>query len=363
MKKMRKGVKIALCILLTLVLIAGAYVAYVFIDYHRIGDYTVAELVHGDSGVESCVDVGKPYTALSYNIGFAAYLPDYGFFMDGGTESRARSKESVVETMEGIENFLDGQNADFMLLEEVDEPSTRSHHVNELQMLREHFAGEHDSAYARNYDSPYLFYPFLSPIGKSVSGIVTLSRYRLVDSIRRSLPIETGVMKLVDLDRCYTVSRVPVANGKVLAIFTFHLSAYTSDGTIATEQLEILLGEMQKEYEKGNYCIAGGDFNKDLLVDSSKVFGVDKGEYTWAQPIPAELFTRFGIRMIAPFNEEKPVPSCRNADGPYNPEQLVLTVDGFLASANVVVHEADVVDLGFAYSDHNPVKMIFELKD
>ena len=363
MKKTRKAGRTVIFVLSALLLIVAAYVAYVFIDYHRIEDYTAAELIHGDGGVETCVDVNTPYTAISYNIGFAAYLPDYGFFMDGGTESRARSKESVLETVEGIEGFLDEQDADFILLEEVDEPSTRSRRVDELGMFREHFGFGHDSAYACNYDSSYLFYPLTCPIGKSVSGIVTFSRYRLVDSTRRSLPIETGVMKLVDLDRCYTVSRVPVANGKLLAIFTFHLSAYSSDGSIATEQLEILLGEMQKEYEKGNYCIAGGDFNKDLLGDSSAVFGVDKGEYTWAQPIPEELFTRFGIRLIRPFDEENPVPSCRNADGPYNPEQLVLTVDGFLASANVEVHSADVADLGFAYSDHNPVRMTFELKD
>jgi exonuclease III len=40
----------------------------------------------------------------------------------------------------------------------------------------------------------------------------------------------------------------------------------------------------------------------------------------------------------------------------------VLTVDGFLASANVEVVEAEVVDTGFKWSDHNPVYMEFILK-
>lgn len=35
---MKKWVKIILCVLLALLLLAGGYVAYVFIDYHRIGD-------------------------------------------------------------------------------------------------------------------------------------------------------------------------------------------------------------------------------------------------------------------------------------------------------------------------------------
>ena len=88
--------------------------------------------------------------------------------------------------------------------------------------------------------------------------------------MRRSLPIETGIMKLVDLDRCYSVSRVPMENGRELVLYNLHLSAYTSDGTIATEQLQMLCADMLAEYENGNYCVAGGDFNKDLLGNSAR---------------------------------------------------------------------------------------------
>lgn len=141
-----------------------------------------------------------------------------------------------------------------------------------------------------------------------------------------------------------------------------HLSAYTSDGTIAYEQLEILLNDMQSEYEKGNYCVAGGDFNKDLLGDSSKYFGKSDIEYTWAQPIPDSMFEGRNITLIAPIDEKKPVPSCRNADGPYHAGQYTLTIDGFMVTDNVEFVYANVVDTGFAYSDHNPVEMHFVLK-
>ena len=56
------------------------------------------------------------------------------------------------------------------------------------------------------------------------------------------------------------------------------------------------------------------------------------------------------------------MPSCRNADGPYHQGQYVLTVDGFLVSANVEVQESQVIETGFAYSDHEPVEMTFVLK-
>ena len=41
--------------------------------------------------------------------------------------------------------------------------------------------------------------------------------------------------------------------------------------------------------------------------------------------------------------------------------QLVLTVDGFLVSPNVEVTGSEVLDTGFAYSDHNPVVMTAKL--
>ncbi len=168
-------------------------------------------------------------------------------------------------------------------------------------------------------------------------------------------------MKLVDLDRCYSVSRVPLEGGGALVLCNLHLSAYTSDGTIAEEQLALLLGDMEAEYRAGNWVIGGGDFNKDLLGNSGEVFGVSGPDYTWAQPIPPELFPE-GLSLVAPLDEEAPVASCRNADRPYDETDYRVTVDGFLVSDNVEVVSSAVVDTGFRWSDHNPVVMEFRLR-
>ncbi len=222
---------------------------------------------------------------------------------------------------------------------------------------------EFNKVFAQNYDSPYLFYPLINPHGANQSGIVTLSRHPISSAVRRSLPIETGIMKLVDLDRCYSVSRVPMENGRELVLYNLHLSAYTSDGTIATEQLQMLCADMLAEYENGNYCVAGGDFNKDLLGNSAEIFGVAGGENdTWAQPIPEGTIPD-GLSLVVPFDPEHPVATCRTANEPYNEETTFrVTVDGFLVSDNVEAVSADVVDAGYRYSDHNPIYMDFILK-
>lgn len=354
---MKKVLKAVLIVLLVVVLAVGGYLAYVFIDYHRLGDNVPLEVTANQSGQAA---VGEEYRIVSWNIGFGAYESDYGFFMDGGTESWAWSRERLADNMAAIGSRLAEQKADFYIIQEVDTDSTRSYHRNEAADLQSALPG-YGNVWALNYDSPFLFYPFTQPHGKSVAGIMTFSPFAITSSLRRELPIENTVMKMLDLDRCYSVTRIPVEGGKELVLYNMHLSAYTSDGTIANEQLRLLIADMQSEYEKGNYVVGGGDFNKDILGDSSVYFGKSDIEYTWAQPLPEGIFDGTGLALVAPLDESSPVPSCRNADGPYHPGQYVLTIDGFIVSDNVQVEASRVIDLQFAYSDHNPVEMRFTL--
>ena len=359
MKRMKRWVKILLCIVLALVVLVGAYVAYVFIDYHRIGD--MALTLEGDAS-KSALTTGETYTIVSYNIGFGAYEDDYGFFMDGGTQSWAWSEERLTANVEAIAAFLAQRQADLCLVQEVDIDSTRSYHVDERQPLYQALPSM-SHVFAQNYDSPFLLYPLTQPHGASRSGLLTFSSAAITSAKRVELPVENNVMKLLDLDRCYSVSRIPMESDKELVLYNLHLSAYTSDGTIATEQLKLLLADMQAEYEAGNWCVAGGDFNKDLLGDSAQYFGEADQEYSWAQPIPEGTFDDYDISLVAPLDERDPVPSCRNADSAYHQGQYVLTVDGFMVSANVTVESAGVIDTGFRWSDHNPVTMTFTLQE
>ena len=354
---MRRLLKVILSIIIVIVLIAALYFAYVFIAYHRIGNGPVTVQGKGEGELSA----GKEYKIVSWNIGFGAYEDDYGFFMDGGTQSWAWSKERLDANLKNIAARLSEQAADLYLIQEVDIDATRSYHFDERIYLTDVLT-DSSFIFAQNYDSPFLMYPITQPHGASKAGLMTFSKANINSAERVELPIEESLMKLLDLDRCYSKSRIPVSGGKELVLYNFHLSAYTSDGTIANKQLQILLDDIQAEYNKGNYCIAGGDFNKDISGDSSKYFGKSDIEYTWAQPIPEEVLAGYKAKLVAPFNEASPVPSCRNADGPYHKGQYVLTIDGFLVTDNIKVNRSDVIDTQFKYSDHNPVDMTFVLK-
>ena len=130
---MKKLLKTLLVILLVILLLLGSYVAYVFISYHRIPDNQKL-LVEGNR-MSDIIEPEEEYEITSWNIGFAAYLQDYGFFMDGGKESRAYSKDSVLDNMDDISKKLVSYDSDFYFLQEVDFDATRSYHVDEREIV------------------------------------------------------------------------------------------------------------------------------------------------------------------------------------------------------------------------------------
>lgn len=363
---MKKGriLKITGIILAFVLIIIIGYVACVFLTYQRIDDNQKLEISSKGEVNKQELALDTEYSVLTYNIGFGAYSSDYSFFMDGGKYSRAYDRQAVLDNINGSIEVVKKQNADFILLQEVDLKATRSYGVDENEMILDTFDNV-SSAFAVNYDSAYLMYPILEPHGKSKSGISTISKYSLIDSVRRSLPIDTSVYKLMDLDRCYTKSRIKVEDGKYLCLYNVHLSAYTKDASIVVNQIKMLSEDMKSDYEAGNYIICGGDFNQDLLGDSPTIFGTPVLEENWANPFSSNLLPS-GITIaydqLTDEMKSQLTPSCRNADEPYSKETTFVTmVDGFIISDNVKLNSIETIDNDFLYSDHNPVMMKFQL--
>lgn len=365
MNKILKKVLISIgCILLALVLVVGGYAAYVLIDYYRIEDNLTLDITaatNENAENKASVSLNTTYTALTFNIGFGAYTPDFTFFMDGGKESRAASKESVITHVTSAANTALSFSPDFTLFQEVDTSSTRSHHVNEQSLMTDVFS-DYQSVFAVNYHSAYLMYPIFNPHGKSNSGILTLSKYAVTSAVRRSLPISTSLSKLLDLDRCYSVSRIPVESGKELVLYNVHLSAYGGSDEIRTAQMNMLFSDMKTEYDKGNYCLAGGDFNHDFTGSSAVDLNGEEGagSFDWAQPFPADLLPD-GISRALEYSCGEARPTCRNCDVAYVEGNYTVIVDGFLHSGNINVEYLENVQLSFADSDHNPVVIKFSL--
>lgn len=357
----RRVLEVFLLIIAILLFVVVAYVIYVFGTYKRIKDNVKLDIEKPSVATTEQLLIGNTIKITSYNIGFGAYSPEFSFFMDGGKQSVAESKDSVKELVGGAAKLIKEMNPDIALFQEVDTDSTRSHHVNQLDMIQKEF-DKYYSAYAVNYDSAFLFYPILEPHGKSKSGIETLSKYEITSALRRSLPISDSVKKILDLDRCFSVSRIPVFNGKELVVINIHASAYGTDDSVREKQVNLLFEVMQKEYKDGNYVICGGDFNHDLLASEN-----DKTDKeSWAYPFPRSKMPEgfcFAIDMLGNDERANLWKSCRNADIPYKEgETYTVTVDGFIISNNIDLVSYTNYKTGYKYSDHDPVVMEFKLK-
>ena len=109
-KTVKKIFKVLGIVLGVILLVLIAYIFYLYASYHRIEDNLVLEVESApDAGEDlegltsgarpdsasarynTALTTGETYSALTYNLGFGAYTPDFSFFMDGGRSSWAKS--------------------------------------------------------------------------------------------------------------------------------------------------------------------------------------------------------------------------------------------------------------------------------
>lgn len=354
---MKQGLRYTIIFLFLFILVLATYLVYLLVDYKRLPDKQGLAIVNQKTSLTS---PKQTYQVTSFNIGYAAYPADYTFFMDGGKYSRAYSQENVLDNLSGIANTLETLHSDAFLLQEVDTWAHRSYKINEVAYLSDALPTYHYT-FGQNYDSIYLFYPITRPIGRSQSGLLTLSLFPLEKSTRFSLPIETNFNKYFDLDRAFTVTQTTFDHHPITLI-NVHLSAFTKDTSVLDAQIKKLAALMTSEYEAGRSVIVGGDFNHDLLGNSPAIFETSDTIQTWTQPFPENLLPdHFSIAKTGLV--EAKIPSVRENGVPYDQKtSFVSLIDGFLVSDNLEVQQVVVSDLEFANSDHNPVTLKFTFK-
>lgn len=345
--------------------LAGGYVAYVAGQYYRIEDKAKCEI---SGTAENTVNTGVEYKISTYNIGFGAYSPNFTFFMDSGVmndgtkitgeRSTAISQQDVLKNVNGATKLIEDYTPDFAFFQEVDVDGTRSYHVNQYDILKARFEN-YQTSFAVNFHSAYLLYPFGDPHGKNKAGIATFSRYKMEESVRRSFPVDNSfIEKFFDLDRCFMINYLPVAGtDKTLCLINLHLSAYDKGGLIRKAQMDLLNEVLSQEAAKGNYVIAGGDFNHDI-ADSMHLFPCRQQDPAWVYTLKQEDLAA-GLRFAAATN----APTCRAAEIVYEKGvNFTVVIDGFIVSENVETVLLENIDAEFAYSDHNPATMTFKLK-
>ena len=338
-------------VVISLLAIVGVFLAAITIAEYNPEDLESINTI-GNANDE-VLDINEEYSITSFNIGYGGLGETEDFFMDGGETVRPDNKEMVENNIKHIKDKITDLDSDFVIIQEVDEDSKRSYNINQIdELLLDNMEG----SFAYNFKAKYVPFPF-PPIGKVNSGILTMGKYKIGSSERVSLPNPfSWPIRTVNLKRAIQITRYAIKdNENDFVLINFHLEAFDS-GEGKIEQTKLLSEIILKEYEKGNFVIAGGDWNqtliKDLELDSTLLTEWTPGTLDWDSLPNWEM----GV--------DKNVPTNRSLLKPYvgNEEKLAqFFIDGFIVSPNIKITETKVHEMNYKYSDHEPVKMEFKL--
>lgn len=351
----RKILKFIGAVLLIAVLLFAGLIGFLSATEYKPADSDEIA-VEGEASEE--LARGDEFSVMSWNIGYGALGDNADFFMDGGKSVKTADEERVLSNMDSIIKETSSLDPDIMFFQETDKDSSRSNHINEYTMLQDTYQ-EYCSSFANNFKVAFLPYP-VPPMGKVDSGIATFSSYPVSGAERIQLPIPfSWPVRMANLKRCVLISRVPLkGTDKELVLVNLHLEAY-DDGEGKKAQTAMLAEIMQAEKEKGNYVIAGGDFNQTFSSADISSYVVKPDNWQAGLLDESEFAEGWQFMM----NEK--VPSCRSLIEPYadadKDDFQYYLIDGFIVSDNIKVTSVENQDLGFTASDHNPVYMKLQL--
>jgi endonuclease/exonuclease/phosphatase family metal-dependent hydrolase len=160
------------------------------------------------------------------------------------------------------------------------------------------------------------------------------------------------------LDRCFTESRFGLPNGKELVVINTHNSAFVDQQELMEKELAVIRAFMLREYQKGNYVVAGGDWNmnppefKPTENYNGHIYAASAVAIT-SDYLPADWIIAFDPAR----------PSNRHLDQAFvKGITPTTTIDFFIVSPNVQLLKFETIDLNFVDSDHNPVSIEVMLK-
>lgn len=299
----------------------------------------------------------RKFTFFTWNIGYAGLGKEMDFFYDGG-KMAIPPREGFNRALAGIRRTIEKYDTtDFIFIQELDRRSKRTYRTDILADLASSLSGYY-YAFGKNYDCRYVPIPLNEPMGRVVAGLAAFTLYRPdtaeVVSLNTQFPWPKST---VMLKRCLLAMKYRMTGGKELVVVNLHNSAFDADGEVRKKELMRLQEYLLAEYRKGNWVIAGGDWNENPRgFDPSLVFSSDP-VYKVRPPIDPSFL--LGWEFVS----DPWLTSNRNVDTRYiKGVTHTTTIDFFVVSPNVKAFGAKTIPMEFEFSDHNPVVMEVELR-
>ncbi len=267
---------------------------------------------------------------MTWNIGYSGLGDDMDFFQDGGRKMRTSLERTLHNHIQILYFLQENQDKDLILLQEVDKKARRSYNINTLDSIRNIFTGA-SIIYGKNYDVRFVPKPLSAPMGHVNSGIVTVSDAAPFIAERHSYPGSyPWPNNLFNLQICFTLNRYPVENGRELVVINTHNSAFYK-GELREKQMNHIKEILVEEYRKGNYVIAGGDWNQ-CPPNFKPDFHFNHFDTIDLVRIPKDFLPDWQWAY------DNKVPTNRRLQEPYYPaETLTTLIDYFIVSPNIKI--------------------------
>lgn len=348
--------------LLMVVLAFGVYLGMSTIKEWKPEKVEVAKSYQGKETLKTLPKVGDEYSILSFNIGYGSLGKESDFFLDGGKTSLPEDKAWTKKNLKGISNLLEKNKTNFVMLQEVDTDARRSSYIDEREVFNKTL--KENASFAYNFRAAFIPYPIWNFTGRVNAGLYTASDYKMNKGQRIALPVPfKWPERIFNLKRCLLVNEINLeGTDKKLVLVNLHLEAYDKNGG-RKAQTKQLFDLVKKEYEKGNYVIAGGDWNQALTTDGEMLKFPEDKKY-WKPEVfkmPKE-YKDAGWKM----NYGTETSSSRLCNKPYkvgDKGNYFYIIDGFLTSPNIKVENVKTIDQQYEFTDHNPVELKFKLKE
>ncbi|MCH1912041.1 endonuclease/exonuclease/phosphatase family protein [Leptospira noguchii] len=172
------------------------------------------------------------------------------------------SREEIEETLKKITDYIRSEDPDVILFQELHDGAENTFREDQLERILSKIS----SAYVCRSEAFYwksTFVPHPKILGSVGMKLATVSKYKISDGIRHSLPLMPAdpISTQFNLKRAILQNDLPIEGGDKFTVLNTHLDAFSQGTDTMHRQVETITGLLKELDLAGHYWVLGGDFN------------------------------------------------------------------------------------------------------
>ena len=286
-----------------------AVLVLLFLSFVYFSTFHPADIQHEDvlcDGEAPALVSGQQIKLLSWNIQFLAGNQHNHFFFDGGNDPWP-AQSTIDRILQDVAHVLITENADIILLQEVDDGAARTCHRDQLRDLLALLPQSY-RCYTSAFYWKACFIPHPAIMGSAGMKLSIISKYKIERALRYALSAITTdniILRQFNLKRAMLDAILPVTGSKDLHAVNTHLSAFAQGSNTMQKQVAQVDGLLTKISQSGGSGFIGGDFN---LIPPGKA-------YERLSAYNRQYFSSRGSEIQVLLNKYHTVPSLAELNG------------------------------------------------